>query len=96
MENKTFLKRTSPKPYPIKGLYNQYKSPATRACILLNQEDFYEVNVWDLNKNGYPWSESSYSYLHKFIKLNTYEVAKQWLIENYGGKWCEDKLGGYL
>ena len=41
MENKTFLKRTSPKPYPIKGPYNQYKSPATRACILLNQEGFY-------------------------------------------------------
>lgn len=89
MEDKVLFKRTSPKPYPTTGIYASYKSPATRACIGRNVEGFFEVNVWDNNRSGYLWCEESYSYLHKFIKLKSFEEAKQWLIETYGGKWCK-------
>lgn len=89
MEEKIFLKRISPKPYPTKGVYGKdnYKTPATRACILQNAEGFFEVNVWDTNRSGYPWSEESYSQLHKFVRIESVDAAKQWLIDNYGGKW---------
>ena len=87
MEDKIFLKRLSPKPYAICGPYETSKSPATRACILQNVEGYFEVNVWDMNKQGYPWSEESYSMLHKFVKLESVDQAKRWLIDNYGGKW---------
>ena len=89
MEDTIILRRTSPKPYPTKGIYAPYKSPATRASIGKNTQGFYEVNVWDMNKSGYPWSEWSYSMLHKFVRLDSLEEAKHWLIENYGGKWCK-------
>lgn len=88
MENKVLLKRTSPKPYPTKGRYVSYETPATRANILLNNKNFYDVIVWDI-RSGYPWSEHSYSQLHGWTMLNSVKEAKQWLIENYGGRWCE-------
>ena len=84
------LKRISPKPYPTKGRYTSCETYATRANILLNNKNFYDVVVWDI-RSSYPWSEHSYSQLHGWTILNSFEEAKQWLIENYGGKWVEEK-----
>lgn len=86
-----FLKRTSPKPYPTKGPWvdmGNLPSPATRAAIIENPNGFYEVNVWEL-KYDTQWNESSYSGMYGYLKLESEEAAKKWLVENYGGRWCK-------
>lgn len=85
-----YLKRSSSKPYPIKGGWAMFndKSPATHASIQINVEGYYEVNVWDLRGDS-AWNESSWGRT-VFNKLETLKDAKKWLVENYGGKWVKE------
>ena len=82
------LKRTSQKPYPIKGAWSEefgFKgaSPATRATIKRKGEKWYEVQVYHLRG---AWCEGS----DPSDDINSLEEAKQWLVEHYGGKWIKD------
>lgn len=89
MTNKNYieLKRTSPHPYPTLGAWsveNGYKgSPATRATILKMGEEWYEVQVYNLKG---AWCESS----EPCDNLRSFEEAKQWIRDYYGGKWVLD------
>ena len=81
------LKRTSQKPFPIKGAWsekNGFKgaSPATRATILRKGEEWYEVCVYHLRGAWFESSESS-------DNIRNLAEAKQWIIEHYGGKWVK-------
>lgn len=81
------LKRTSSKPYPTKGAWyveNGYKgSPATRATVTKLSEDNWEVQVYHLRGAWFEYSEPK-------DNIRSFEEAKRWLVEHYGGKWCKD------
>jgi len=89
MVDKNYIefRRTSTKPYPIKGAWtedNGYKgSPATRATILKHGENWFEVQVYNLRG---AWCEGS----EPCDNITSLEEAKNWLIEYYGGKWVKD------
>ena len=89
MINRNYVefKRISKKPYPTKGAWteeNGYQgSPATRAIIIKNGDEWYEVQVYHLRGSWCEGSENS-------DNLTSFKKAKQWLIDNYGGKWVED------
>lgn len=82
------LRRTSAKPYPIKGAWseeNGFKgaSPATRATITKLSEDNWEVQVYHLRGAWFEYSKP-------WDNIRSLEEAKQWLVDHYGGKWCKD------
>ena len=87
MEEYVCLKRTSRKPFPIKGAWsveNGYKgSPATRATIQKISENNWDVQVYHLNGAWFECSMPS-------DNIKSLDEAKLWLIEHYGGKWCDD------
>ena len=81
------FRRTAKKPFPTKGAWteeNGYKgSPATRATLIKNGEEWYEVQVYNLRG---AWCEGS----EPSDDLKSFSEAKKWLIDNYGGKWVKD------